>query len=841
MTIEGDGSKRRDWRIATGDRIFRVLRDRRQLLSGEAEIRLKPRPFDLLVYLIETAGRIVSKAELMETVWKDCGATEAAISTQISILRGIFGNHCIKSVNNKGYQFTLDVEPFDGPQAPRSRQAAVTLPHLPDTGVGRDAELAALTDLCAAHRLTTIVGPGGVGKTWLAIRLGWQSIGAFPDGVHLIDLGPVKETLAVAGTLARALGVALRRDDDPPRLLGTAIDKRRMLLIFDSCEYVLESARDLVKGLLALAPNLTVLATSQEPLGLPKEALLPLGPLSPAEAEALFAGCVQAAGKRLPQNERTAAAVTEICRRLDGIPLALEMAAAQVPAFGLEGLRTGLDRQRFDLLDLNRRNGEARQATLSAVMEWSHGLLDEADRIVFRRLGHFRGSFTREAAVAVSGEGEADQWKIAASLVRLVAKSLLVAEGDDWPRYRMLETVRLYAAARLKDSGEGDGIAERHARFYAGVFERADLAWETMPDAEWTGVYGPEIDNLRTALDWALLDSGRLPMALSLAGAGGHLWQRLALAVEGREYLDRLVERIGADTPPGEAARVLRRAGSLWRRTDRQRAVALLERSAALYRQAADRLNLGTVLGSLGGDYAFLGRHDEAGATLGEARELLKGSERYKSLSNVMNELGTNARLINFHEESIKYFNIVRDLARKIKDMRIEGIAVFNIGESEFCVGSVDRAISHAKEAAAIVRSAGEFSYLGWPLVNLASYLAVENRHDEARGHAAEALSLVRTEGGHWLRLCLQLWTLLGAQAGRHIDAAKLLGFVEAGYAASGEVLEPTERRVRAEILRLLTAQLSADDLKAWMGEGARWDADHAVAFTLDHLVSPEN
>jgi predicted ATPase/DNA-binding winged helix-turn-helix (wHTH) protein len=840
MTIEDDGSKRRGWRIAARDRFFHLLPDRRQLVSGDVELAMKPRPFDLLVYMTENAGRIIPRKELLDTVWKDCNATEAAISTQISVLRGIFGNHCLKSVNSKGYQFTLEVEPLDAPLAPARRQAAVTLPHLPDTGIGRESELAELAALCAAHRLTTIIGPGGVGKTWLAIRLGWQSIGDFPDGIHLVDLGPVSETLAVAGTVARALGMALRRGDDPPRLLGTAIDQRRMLLIFDSCEYVVEAARDLVKGMLAFAPNLSVLATSQEPLGLPKEAVLPLGPLPPAEAQALFAACIQATGKRLPQNERTTAAVAEICRRLDGIPLALEMAAAQVPSLGIDGLQDGLEGQRFRMLDSRKRNGEARQATLTAMVEWSHGLLDQADRVVFRRLGRFRGSFSREAAAAIAGAGT-DEWETVACLGRLVDKSLLVAEGDERPRYRMLETLRFYAEARLGESGEEEEIAERHARFYADVFERADLAWETTPDAEWTAVYGPEIDNLRTALDWALVDSGRLPMAMSLAGAAGHIWQRLELAIEGRGYLDRLVERVATDTPPVDAARVLRRAASLWRRTDRQRAIVLMERSAALYRQTTDRLKLGTVLGSLGGDYAYLGRHDEAKATLEEARNLLADGGHTKSLQGVMNDLGSNARLTNDLDEACRYFDQSRDLARKLRDTLRENITVFNLGETEFRAGAIDRAIAHAKEAVKGLRSASLLPYLGWPLVNLASYLEIEGRSAEARGPAIEALSIVRQEGGHWLRLCLQLWTLIGAREGCYVEAARVLGFVDAGYGRSGEVREPTEQRIYEEVGRLLAERLTIEDIRVWANEGARWDDDEAATFVQRHLVSPEN
>jgi predicted ATPase/DNA-binding winged helix-turn-helix (wHTH) protein len=837
-----DGSKRRGWCFAQGERLFRLFPERRELLNGETRVALGPRPFDLLVYMVEHPGRIIPRSELLETVWAGCNATEGAISTQISAVRDVIGTESIKSVNNKGYQFTLDVEPIDmAPPAPPTRQSSVTLPPLPRNGVGRDAELANLAALGTEHRLVTVVGPGGVGKTWLALTLGWRSVESFPDGVHFVDLGPVKEKLAVAGTVAQALGISLRRGDDPTRLLAAVIGERRMLLLFDSCEYATKAARELIKGLLTLAPNLSVLATSQEPLRLPMEMVFPLGPLPPADAEALFVRCVLAAGRRLSQNEpATAAAVAEICRRLDGIPLALEMAAAQVPALGIEGVRDGVGQQRFDMLDRSKGSGEGRQATLTAMVEWSHGLLDEADQEMFRRLGLFRGSFTREATIAVAGREGANEWDVTASLGRLVDNSLLVAEEGGRPRYRMLETLRLFATARLDEARESDVIAERYARFYAGLFEHADLAWETMADAEWTAVYGADIDNLRAALDWALAESTRATMALSLAGAGGHLWVRLALSAEGRNYLDRVMALIDAGTPPADAARVIRRAAVMWRRTDRQRAVALMERAVALYRQTDDRLNFGATLGALGGDYTFLGRYADAKAALDEARELLADSSHMKSLFSVMNELGTNAQLANDLDQAIRYFNTARDLARQLKDVLREGITVFNIGGVDFGLGAMDRAIAHARESAGMLRAEGCFPYLGWPLVNLASYLAVQDRQAEARDIAVEALSIVRQEGGHWLRLCLQLWSLIGAQEGRYVEAAQLLGFVDAGYKNSGEIREPVEQRIYKAVSRLVAANLTAEDIQAWAEEGARWDEERAFTITMARLVSPE-
>jgi predicted ATPase/DNA-binding winged helix-turn-helix (wHTH) protein len=832
------------WCFTAGTRSFRLYPERHQLWCGDARVEIGSRPFALLVVLAANAGRVVSREQLLELVWQSRSASETTISSQVSILRHKLGtDDCIIAVNNQGYVLTLSVTAGDeAASAPAVAIApvSVSLPHPAGTGIGRQTELAELAAHCGQQRLVTITGPGGVGKTWLAIALGWRLSRDFPGGMHLIDFGPAKEPLAVAGSVAQALGVALRRSDDPARVLATAIGQRRMLLIFDSCEYVAETVRDLVKGLLALAPNLSILVTSQAILGLPKEVVVPLGPLPPDDAAALFVECVQAAGRRIQQNDRTAAAIAEICRRLDGIPLALEMAAAQVPTLGIEGVRDGLQRQRFRMLDSQPRLGEARQATLSAVVEWSHGLLEDADREVFRRLARFRGSFSRDAAVAVAGADGTDEWDIAARLGRLVARSLLVAEDGDRPRYRMLETLGLYAAAKLAESGESDAIAERHARFYVELFERADQVWETMPDADWLAAYGPDIDNLRAALDWALLEPVRVPIAMALAGAAGHLWERLALSIEGRGYLDRLVDLIDSETPPTDAARVLRRAAALCCRTDRPRSVMLTERSVALYRQVADRSNLGASLGFLGSEYNVLGRYAEAKEILDEARDLLAGSGPGKSLQNVMNHLGTLAVLTDDPAEAKRCYTISRDVAHRLNDALRENIALNNLGELEFRVGTITQAIEYVRQAVTGLRALDRRSYLGVVLVNLGSYLLLHGNGAEAHDCAVEALSLVRIDGGYWLRLCFQLWALLGAKDGKYAEAAQLIGFVDAGFARSGEVRQALSQRVYDNLNELLSTQVTADDQRAWAREGASWSEDQAVTFTYRRLVSAE-
>jgi predicted ATPase/DNA-binding winged helix-turn-helix (wHTH) protein len=827
----------RGWRFSDGPRVFRLYPELRMLLNGEERVRLGERGFDLLCLLVRNAGHVVGKQEIFDQVWAGTTVTDGAVSSQISIVRGAVSPDCIVNVPMQGYVFRLPVEPMEVlPPSPELKRLSITLPHPAGAGVGRAVELARLAEQCGQHRLVTIVGPGGVGKTWLAVQLGWRLAELFPAGVRLIDLGPVRDQAALTGTVALALGVALRSTDDPTRVLATVIGKSKMLLIFDSCEYIAFPVRELIQSFLNLAPNLTVLATSQTILELPNEAVFRLEPLPQDDAVALFEARARAADDSFRATGEIASAVAEICRRLDGMPLALEMAAALVSRYGIDEVQDGLA-ERFPMLDSRKRNGAERQSTLSATMDWSYGLLDEEDKRIFRRLACFRGGFDKAAAAAVAWPEGANAWRVAAELSRFADKSLLVQKKGKPPRFGMLETIGLYAAEQLKESGEAEVIAERHARYYTELFLKACETWETTPDAEWLAHYGSEIDNVRAALDWALAENSRAPLAIALGGAAAHIWERLNLSVEGMRYLDELVDLIDERVSVADAARLLRRAGTIRRRSNRARAAAMAERSVALYRQLDDRLNLGAALGLLGGDYIYLGRQAEAKAILEEAREILSESEFTKSLFRVMNGLGNLTLSANDPDGARQYYAIAREQALKLKDSLRNNLAIINIAEFEFRAGEVGRAIEYAREAVSGLRTTQELFYLGSALVNLASYLTVLERYSEARSYAAEALPLLRAEGGHWLMLCLQVWALIGAREEQHAAAAQLIGYVDADYGRSGQIREPTEQRVYADLSRLLAQNLSAKDIKAWAAEGARWSREHAVDFASRRIV----
>ncbi len=854
---------------------FRLFPAYRRLEKAGVPVHLGDRALEILLILIEHAPEIVGKAALLAEVWPGVTVDEGSLRVQMTALRKALGDgesgvRYVSTVQGRGYCFvssvlrskspprgvhTLVTSRVEGEMRPRlvaRAEPQTNLPQRPAAVIGRVSEVAELRDGIEANRLVTLVGPGGIGKTRLAIELGWLLAGQFPDGVWLVDLAPVTDPAVVVSATATVLGVALRDAKTPVDAIATAIGRQSLLLILDNCEHLIGAAADLVAALLARAPGLSVLATSQENLHVPGEQIYRLNPLAlpPSGAVsrtssvsriadfgavALFVERARAADRRFALDAGNAAGVAEICRRLDGIPLALEMAAARLPLLGVEGLLARLD-ERLRMLTTGAHTVDARHRTLRNMVDWSHGLLDPSDQKVFRRLALFSGSFSLEAAIAVASDN-AEDWDIIDALGRLIDKSLVTAETGERPRYRLLETLRLYALQELGRQGEIDIIAERHARYFTELFGRSDALAETEPEIGWLKVYRPEIDNVRAALDWALAAPERAAIAIALVGTAALLWQVLALFAEGRGYVTRALALVDGATPPKAEARLLRSAGGLWYNSDRPWALAQYERSVALYRRIGDRLDLGTILSAIGSLYASLGRNDEAKATLHEAEEILTASDRKRSLFNVMNNLGTLAGFMNETDEARRSFGRALDLARSVKDVSRESYILMNLAEVEFVLGSIDRALERARESVSGLRSTDRRSFLVLGLINLGSYLILRGDLPEARSIAEEALLVANEEGGFVVRVCLQQWALLGALDGRFAEAARLLGFVDEGYAASGEIRQPNALQIHGRLLDLLEAALPGAEIQAYAAEGAGWSEAAAVAFTLDRLL----
>ncbi|GGF28288.1 transcriptional regulator [Aliidongia dinghuensis] len=852
----------------------RLLVHARRLFVNGKPAELGDRAVELLIALIEARGQTIGKSEILHRVWPYLPMDEANLRVQMHALRRALGDdrHLIKTVQGRGYRFVADVTILPGeaddtptaqahPGPPSSVSVADTNLPLPlGPLIGRTAELVTLSDHVCRRRLVTLVGTGGIGKTRLAVELGLQLSKEFPDGVRLVDLASVTDPAKVPGTTAAALNVPL--DDAladnalaPTEAIAAAIGPRRMLLILDNCEHLIEAASTLAATLLGRSPGLSILATSQESLRIPGEQIYRLAPLGLPAADAdareiigngmafgaieLFVERARETDARFVLDSRNAASVVEICRQLDGIPLALEMAAARLPLLGIDGLRAGLG-DRLEMLRRNPRAGEARHMTLGAMIEWSHGLLDAAERRVFRRLAIFVDSFSLDAAVAVAGDG-ASRWEIIEILERLVGKSLLSIEDGAPPRYRLLETLRIYGMARLEESDEREATIARHARHFADLFDQAHEQWETVADAQWVEIYRRELGNVRAALDWATADPAHARLAATIAGPFAIVWYNLGLIAEGRRYAERILATLGRDASPA-AARFLRFSNYLWDSSDRRRSLGLLEQSAGLYRQLNDQTDLAPVLATISRLYLRMGRGAEAEAALGEAEALLLATDRgadtrKKSLLGVVTTRSTLAYHRRDFAENARHLARALELAEALGDsVRIANILA-NMAENEFLGGAVDRAISRGREALALMRSTNRSTHREWALANLAAYLVARGDLGEARTLAEEALGEAQKSGGLIVRLCLQHWALIGAREGRYEAAARLLGFVDHGYREAGERREPTEELIHDALQRALAAAVPPTRLDAWAAEGAQWSEPQAVAFARNRLV----
>ena len=537
---------------------FRVVRHRRELLVDGRAVELGGRAFDTLIALIDARGSIVDKDRLMRRVWPDRVVEENNLQAQISALRKVFGadRDLIRTVAGRGYQFTGDIR--DAETAVTSPAGLTNLPsHLPDL-IGRDASLGTVVDLITAHRLVTLTGAGGVGKTRLALEAARRLLPRFPDGVWLVELGPLADPALVPVTVATAVGLPLGTGPATADRVAGALREKHLLLVLDNCEHMIDAAASMAAALVSAGALARVLATTLEPLRAPEEHIYRVPSLDvPAEdnldaddvsrygAIRLFDVRARAVEPGYVADRRRAATVAAICRRLDGIPLAIELAAARVPAFGVDGIAARLG-DRFHLLTGGRRTALPRQQTLRATLDWSYELLAEPERITLRRLAVFAGGFSLEAATAVVSSPDLPASEVSDCVAGLVSRSLVSAHaGELSMQYRLLETTRAYAREKLSESGELATLARRHAEYFGALFEQGNTELGTRPVTEWMAAYGKQIDDVRAALDWAFSSSRDVAAGVALTIAVVPLWTHLSLMEECRRRVAQALGSLG--------------------------------------------------------------------------------------------------------------------------------------------------------------------------------------------------------------------------------------------------------------------------------------------------------
>jgi predicted ATPase/DNA-binding winged helix-turn-helix (wHTH) protein len=538
---------------------FCLMPHRRELLLDDQPIRLGGRAFDVLIALIEARGYVVSKDALMARAWPNQVVEENNLEVQISALRAAFGAEraLIRTVSRRGYQFTGEIRfPAEAEETrvnagPEVAASATNLPQPVSELIGRDDSLAGILRLATAQRFVTLTGPGGIGKTRLALAAAHRLLPQIDGGVWLAELAPVSDADLVPAAVAAAVGLELAAGAITAERVAKALNGKALLLVLDNCEHLIDAAAIMAEALLRANAAARVIATSREPLRTDGEQVYPVPPLAvPAAnindktelleygAVRLFVERVRAAEPQFAPDGRPMVTLAAICRRLDGIPLAIELAAARAAALGIEELASRLD-ERFNLLTSGRRTALPRHQTLRATLDWSYELLAEPERILLRRLAIFAGPFNLDAASAVATSPELARSEVIGGIASLVAKSLVVAEVWGVARYRLLDTTRAYAFEKLGESGEREGIARCHAAYYRDLFERAEAEWEVRSTAEWIGEYGWRIDDLRAALDWAFSADGDATLGVALTAAAIPLWMQLSLLEECRGRLEK--------------------------------------------------------------------------------------------------------------------------------------------------------------------------------------------------------------------------------------------------------------------------------------------------------------
>ncbi len=740
--------------------------------------------------------------------------------------------------------------PADAREAPSSN-----LPRQLTSFVGRADDVAEIAALIERSALVTLVGAGGAGKTRCAVQVGAALLDGLGDGVWFVDLAPLSDPTLVTGATALALGVPESPNRSPLDTVLAYLKRKRLLLVLDNCEHVIAEVRTVASAILRGCPDVRILATSREALGiageevyrLPSLAVPPPNAVTAAEiarcgAVELFVDRARSAEKRFTLTDENAPSVAEICRRLDGIPLALELAAARIKMLSPQQLAQRLD-ERFRVLTGGDRSALPRQQTMRALIDWSYDLLTEAEKAIFRRLSIFAGGFTLETASAVCADDALDELAVLDLLTSLADKSLVQSElRDTGTRYRLLESTRQYASEKLMAAGEHEAVARAHASACLALAERLDRSWEVTPNYEWLAQAQPELENWRAALEWALGSGGDVHLGQQLASVLH--WGRRGLAPDGRRWVRLAQASVDAQTDPAIATALDMAQGaldlSLNLHTD---AYAIAQRALDRHRELDDPLGNAQAKRLAGAALASLGRCSEGELLLEEALAAFRRLGARKSAAGTLESLGIARSLVDDVAGARTRYAEARAAAVQIGADGLMASVTLNLAELEFRNGDAFAAIRFAGEAVAGFRAGNNALAVAVVLCNMAMYLVALGRYDEARSSAREALPTLRdAQDGVQVSLVLQHLAAIAAlrpigdpeapQQAR-LRAARLVGYVDARMASLGARRYDTDQREQDRVLSALRDALGEVRLPELMAAGRNWTEDQAVAQAL--------
>jgi predicted ATPase/DNA-binding winged helix-turn-helix (wHTH) protein len=844
---------------------FRLILRRLELFRDDVPMPLGSRNVELLGALIEANGTLVTKQALLARVWPREVHGDSTVWVAIAAVRKALGvapggEQYIVSVPNRGYRFTAPVTRVATraetpvPSVESVAAPAQTLPgnlaHVVFPLIGREDEIACCLTLMEQSKLLTITGPGGVGKTRVALALGDAARDRHADGVWLVELAALATAELVPETIAAMLGLSVQGGRTPTEVVATYLRQKDALLILDNCEHVVTEAARLADAILENCPRVRILATSREPLRVSGEQIYPLPSLAVPDqvdgltaeralthaAVRLFEARACLAVEDFALDDAVAPIVASICRRLDGIPLAIELAAPRLRALTLRELLDRLD-QRFGLLTGGSRAVLPRHQTLKALIDWSWDHLSEAERILLGRLAVFGGSFTMASAEAVTGAEPLAAAQILDLIAGLVDKSLVMAlpAGTGARRYLLLETIRQYAAERLAESGDGT-TARRLADHLCTHFEAATRSWPTTPDIDWLAVYEPDFDNLRAALRWAFILGGDSGIGLRLVSYTGDVFLLLSLLSERLRWFELAEAQLDATTPPDVHGRILSalaQSNSFGQLGQRSNVAAALE-AAALFRTLNDPSWLGRALGIAGSAHMRPGDVAAAEPILLEAEAVLRPLGSTKLLVQVLGTLGSLRYLAGQIPEARALTEEALELGRRLGARHQVQIALCNLAEHYLAQGQLDAAIAQGREAVASCQASGSLMVLNIALRNLSGYLLRAGDLVAGRATAQEGIRLSQSLGnGMTVAMCLENLALAAALGGDAALAARLVGYSDAFYQRIGFTRQDNEQEERETVAARLESELDGETRARLIAEGAAWSEETAVAAAL--------
>lgn len=832
---------------------FRLDPEAGALTQAGLPMPLGARGVAVLTALVKTPNEYVRKADIFDVAWPGVVVEENSLAAQISAIRRVLarapgGERWIETLARRGYRFVGPVTAFPATSPPRTSGPVNTnLPEPLTSFVGRERDLVETKQLLSRVRLLTLVGVGGIGKTRLALQMAAEVMGAYRDGVWFADLGPLTDPGLVPSAVAQVLGV---REVAGMPLLDTLcvhMKGRQLLLLLDNCEHLLEACATLVEALLRGSPGVSIVATGREALRVPGEQTYPLPTLSlpdptasvetmgRSEAVQLF---LERAAKQQPGFELTtsgAVAAARLCINLDGIPLALELAAARIRSLSIEEINSRLG-DRFRLLTGGTRTALPRQQTLRATLDWSYDLLPEQERIVLRRLAIFVGGFAMVAASFVASDHVIDDFAVIDLVSQLVSRSLVVADTNDGgTRYRLLETTRAYALEKLAEAGETATLRQRHARYFRDRFTRAPADWLRMSDAEIRATYLPELDNVRAALDWAFDDDGSAAIGIALAGTSVGIWVELSLPVEGRRRLELALAQVGSQTPDLDQARLWHSLGVLRGTGALPQELAAFERAVELYRRSGDAAGLGFSLVRLGQIFATMGRFDHATEAFAEALTLVGVADLPRLRAYYYSEIGFFGMVTGDYAAARTHFEKAMSIYRAEGAERDALDQLGNLADVVWTLGDLDAALAGFRETVGMLRElpATKKSLLGGHLINLSGVHTERGELEDALAVAREGLPLFNVAGGVVWYL-LEHLALRAAMAGSYVSAAHMAGFADMAYDSKQASRQPNEARAHDRLHAVLRQKLAPNELVRLLAEGSKLTEEAVCRLALD-------